>query len=148
MKILILYASTHHGNTKKVVEALAERFHTGLIDLMNDPVPDLASYDLLGFASGIYFGSFHKKILKLIEQSERLSGKKVFLLSTCGIGYKDYAGGIKRQLASKGADVLGSFQCRGYDTFGLWGKIGGIAKNHPNQKDRENAVRFLEKIIR
>lgn len=33
MKAVILYASSHHGNTKKVVEAMAEVLGAELVDL-------------------------------------------------------------------------------------------------------------------
>ena len=32
MKTCIIYASTHHGNTKKVIDAIANEFEVDLID--------------------------------------------------------------------------------------------------------------------
>ena len=148
MKAVILYASVQKGNTKKIAEKIAGDAGADLIDVVQNPAADLAGYDLIGFASGAYFGTFHQAIRELIEKNDPLAGKKVFLLCTCGAGYKDYAGSTKKQLKAKGAVVLGSFQCRGYDTYGILGKIGGIAKKHPDQKDLENAVLFFQRMVR
>lgn len=41
MKTAIVYYSTHHGNTKKLLDAIAEKNEVALIDLtkMGFPVP-------------------------------------------------------------------------------------------------------------
>ena len=52
-RTLILYASTHHGNTRRLAEAMAEATGAELCDLLHDPLPDLSGYDLIGMASGI-----------------------------------------------------------------------------------------------
>ena len=78
MKTVIVYASVHHGNTKKLVEKIAEECKVDLIDAVQQPKADLADYDRIGFASGIYFSKFHQTILKFA--SENLpENKKVFL---------------------------------------------------------------------
>ena len=53
MKSVIIYASTHHGNTKKVVEAIASKCDVELIDATRVHEKNLSEYDLIGFASGI-----------------------------------------------------------------------------------------------
>lgn len=147
MKTIIIYASTHHGNTKKVAEYMAECISADLIDITQNAAPDITSYDVIGFASGVYFHSLHEKIKQYIEHTSFDQKQKVFLIATCGVGYIDYTKGIKKLLNKKNVECLGSFQCRGYDTFGIFGKIGGIAKNHPNQKDFQNAKNFLNHTI-
>ena len=52
MKTVIVYASVHHGNTKKLVEKIAEECKVDLIDAVQQPKADLADYDRIGFASG------------------------------------------------------------------------------------------------
>lgn len=50
----IVYASVHHGNTEKVVKAIAEKHpEVELIDATKTILKDLDSYDLIGFASGV-----------------------------------------------------------------------------------------------
>ena len=52
MKAAIIYASVHHENTKKVVEAIAGENAVDLIDATKEKERDLSGYDLIGFASG------------------------------------------------------------------------------------------------
>lgn len=62
MKTVIIFASTHHGNTKTVVEYMAKSITADLIDITQNQNPDISAYDIIGFASGIYFHSFHESI--------------------------------------------------------------------------------------
>ena len=55
MKTAIVYASTHHGNTKKLLDAIAAAYEVDLIDAVKIPEKDLNRYDRIGFASGIYY---------------------------------------------------------------------------------------------
>lgn len=146
MKTIIIYASVHHGNTKKLAETMAECISADIADITENP--DISGYDMVGFASGIYFHSFHEKIKKYISNAYFKTGQKVFLADTCGIGYRDYSKDVKKVLAAKGVECVGSFQCRGYDTFGIFGKIGGIAKKHPNDNDLKNACEFVKNAVR
>lgn len=142
MKTVMIYASIHHGNTKKIVEAMAKELSADIIDITKNANPDISGYDIIGFASGIYFQSFHEKIKNFISKASFGKGQKVFLADTCGLEYCDYTKKIRKMLQSKGACCVGTFQCRGYDTFGIFGKIGGIAKRHPNEKDIQKARTF------
>lgn len=40
--------------------------------------------------------------------------------------------------------MIGQYQCRGWDTFGIWKYINGIAKNHPNNIEIEKGIMFLK----
>ena len=44
------------------------------------------------------------------------------------------------------AKVIGKFGCKGYDSFGPFKLVGGIAKGHPNEKDLEAAVNFMTEL--
>ena len=146
MKAAIVYASVHHGNTKKVVEEMANAISAEVIDITKNENPSLSQYDVIGFASGIYFNSFHKEMSKYIQEADFTPNQRVFLVYTCCLAVRDYSKGIKKVLSKKKIPCIGSFHCRGYDTFGIFGKIGGIAKNHPNDKDLKNAQEFALKI--
>ena len=83
MKTVICYYSCHHGNTRKVVEAMAEEGGAALVDLSTQPEAALEEYDLIGFASGIYDFSFHPSVVQFAR--ERLPrGKRVFCVCTYG----------------------------------------------------------------
>ena len=81
MRKAIVYASVHHGNTEKIVKSIAEECQVDLIDAVKQSDADLSSYDMIGFASGIYFSKFHQSILKFAEKNLP-DDKKVFLICT------------------------------------------------------------------
>ena len=126
MREAIVYTSVHHGNTEKLVKRIVEECQVDLIDAIKQMNADLNDYDMIGFASGIYYSKFHRSILKFSE--ENLSAdKKVFQI-----------------LNKKHASVVGKFGCKGYDTFGPFKLVGGIAKGHPDEEDMKNAVDFVK----
>ena len=141
MRKAIVYASVHHGNTEKIVKSIAERCQVDWIDAVKQSDADLRSYDMIGFASGIYFSKFHQSILKFAEKNFS-DDQKVFLICTYG-GSANYRS-IEQILEKKHASVVGKFGCKGYDTFGPFKLVGGIAKGHPDEEDIKNAVEFVE----
>ena len=143
MKTVIVYASVHHGNTKKVVKKIAEECGVDLINAAHQSKADLSEYDRIGFASGIYLSKFHQTILKFAAENLP-EDKEVFLISTYG-GSAHY-NSIENILKEKHAKVIGKFGCKGYDTFGPFKLVGGIAKGHPNEKDLEAAVNFMTEL--
>ena len=64
-KIAIVYVSTHHGNTKKVVEAMSEERACDLYPADRAKDVDFSRYDVIGFASGVYFQSLSPAIVQL-----------------------------------------------------------------------------------
>lgn len=44
MKTAIVFYSKHHGNTKKLLDAIAEKYPVTLIDTTKNPSPDLSGY--------------------------------------------------------------------------------------------------------
>ena len=147
MKTIIIYASTHHGNTKKIVDCMAEQLAADTVDILQNPTPDISAYDRIGFASGVYFHSLHEKLKNYIECTTFQENQNVFVVATCGVAYIDYTKSIKKLLKQKNVSCIGSFQCRGYDTYGIFGKIGGIAKHHPNEQDLKRAREFAKTLI-
>lgn len=145
MKTAIVYASVHHGNTKKIVDEIAKNEELDLIDATQIKEKNLSEYDLIGFASGIYFGKFHQSVLDFASVNE-IEDKKVFLIYTYG-GSEAYKS-IEPIIESKGAEIVGKFSCKGYDTFGPFKLIGGVAKGHPNDMDLVAAVDFFENLLK
>ena len=149
MKTAIVYASVHHKNTEKVVKAIAEKHpEIELIDATKTILKDLASYDLIGFASGIFYGKFHKSLLSFITENLPLR-KKVFVMYTCGSDRSEtYLKDIKDLIKSKECTLTAAYSCLAYDTFGPFKLIGGINKGHPNEADLEKAVDFYESLCK
>ena len=117
MRKAIVYASVHHGNTEKLVKSIAEECQVDLIDAVKQPNAEKNLPD-------------DKKILK------------IFLICTYG-GSANYKS-LEQILDKKHSKVIGKFGCKGYDTFGPFKLVGGIAKDHPNEEDMKNAVDFVK----
>ena len=88
MKTAIVCCSVHHGNTKKLLDAIASENQVDLIDVTQNPDVDLNVYDRIGFAFGIYYSNFHKTLIKLAEE-KMPQNKKPFFVYTCGAEKKD-----------------------------------------------------------
>ena len=145
MKTAICYYSRHHGNTRRVLEAMAQVGEVDLIDVTARQAVYLEGYACIGFASGIYAFSFHKAVVAFARQYLP-EGKPVFFVCTYG-GIRGSGSKALLEIAGeRGCPVLGEFGCRGYDTFGPLKLIGGIAKGHPNARDLENARKFYRSI--
>ncbi len=147
MKTLIICESVHHGNTKKVADAMASVLGAEVKKPGDVDVTRLGENDLIGFGSGIYMGKMHKSLLKLAEDLPALA-KKAFIFSTAGganRNMKDHRV-LKERLIAKGASIVDEFSCRGFDTVGPLLLIGGINKGRPDEKDLENARRFAQKL--
>jgi len=149
MKTLIVCLSVHHGNTKKIADAMAVVLHAEVVSPHDVDVAALGGYDLIGFGSGIAFGKHYKGLLTLVDGLPALS-KKAFVFSTRGTRRLwSYHRALRSQLEERGLTIVGEFSCRGFDTNGpLLKLIGGVARGRPNEQDLRDAeefARFLEK---
>jgi len=146
MKALIIYFSAHHGNTEKIARAIAETLKAELKTPDEVTPQQLLQYDLLGFGSGIFFGKHHRKIVDFIQKLPQVQGKNALVFSTSGMGRKSFNQYLSKLLEEKGFNVVGSFTCRGYDTYGPLKLIGGINRGRPNQEDLEEAKKFAREV--
>ena len=145
MKTAICYYSRHHGNTRKVLEAMAGEGNVDLINVTTRQVVRLEEYDCIGFASGVYFGKVHDGVLAFARQFLP-QGKPVFFVCTYGGAKGTGVKALSEIAEAKGCPVLGEFGCKGYDTFGPFKLVGGIAKGHPDARDLEDARSFYREI--
>ena len=126
MRTIILYASRHHGNTKKLVDAIVEAHpEIDTLDvkaLGKNEYPDLHEYHLIGVGTGIYY-------------SEIDGGKN-----------KWYGKDIDGICRMRQAIFMGVYGCPGFDTWGPFKLTGGVQKGHPNAEEIKGAVDFFDKI--
>ena len=141
-KVAIVYASTHHGNTKKLVDAIAKENEVDLIDATKVQEKDMSSFDVIGFASGIYATNYHQSVLSFAAVNLP-QNKKVFLITTSAMN-KDFSSSIMKVISGKNPDVIGKFSCKGYNTFGPFKLVGGTGKGHPDEIDLKNACDFYK----
>ena len=144
-KGVIIYASTHHGSTKKLVDSIAEKYDIDQIDATKQHYADLSEYDLIGFASGIDFGKFYDSVEQFLENNLP-TGKRVFFLYTCAKVSNRFTETIKERAQKRDAIIVGEYGCKGYNTYGPWRLIGGMNKNQPTEKECDEAVRFVKMI--
>ena len=141
MKTAIAYVSFHHGNTKKVVDAISEKYDIALIDGIKDKNFDLTQFDRIGFATGIAFGKFYPQMIKIMR--EKLpEGKDIFFIYTYGLRMPFYCNEARKIAGKRKAKIVGEYGCRGYDTYGPFKLLGGIAKGHPDETDIRRATEF------
>lgn len=101
MNTIMIYMSTHHQNTKKLVDVISEKYHIKTVPISEAQSIDLNSYDMIGFASGIAFGKFYEPLERFAK--ERLPhGKKRLEI----VGYENPCHAIVEALAKKLEELL------------------------------------------
>ena len=145
MKTAIVYFSKHHGNTKKLIDAIAEKYPVDKISIAEQPEAELEGYELIGIASGIYAGSFAKQMIKYVK-NHLPPESRVFLISTSAGPKPNYEKTIRKVLDEKNCTITGSYMCLGFYTFGPTKLFGGTAKGHPTDEEIKGAVSFYEGI--
>ncbi len=147
MRAVIVYTSVHHGNTEKVARAMAGELGGEAVKTAEATPGTVASADLTGFGSGIYFGTHHEALLAYAGSLPHAGGARAFVFSTSGRGGTGFHRQLKLVLASRGYTVVGEFACRGWDTYSLLRLIGGINKGRPDGEDLERAAAFARTLV-
>jgi len=147
MKTLIVYHSEHHMNTEKVARVLAEVLNAELVKAIDLELDSVKEYDLIGFGSGVFWGKHHENILRVADILPHFSGKKTFVFSTSGAdaisrGYHDV---LKSKLALKGFEIVGEWNCLGFDTAI---SAEGINQGRPNDDDLRRVREFALSLLR
>jgi len=145
MKTAIVYYSKHHGNTKKLLDAIAAQHEVTLTDVTKEPAADLSAYDRIGLASGIYYGGFAKQLTAWARE-HLPEGKEVFFIYTHGAPKGNFLGALRAIAAEKHCREIGEYRCQGFDTFGPFKLLGGIAKGHPTEEETAGAVSFYANL--
>ena len=146
MKTVIVYYSQHHGNTKRLIDAIAKADkEITIIDVTEKHEINLSSYDRIGFASGIYYSKFAQPVLSFAN-ANLPKDKEVFYIATCGAPRKNYFDSIGAIAREKGCKEIGRYRCKGFDTFGPFKVLGGIAKGHPTDAEITGAVDFYKDL--
>lgn len=120
MNALVVCTSVHHGNTRKIADAVAAVLGAAVVDTAAADPADAGARDLLGLGSGIYFWRHHRRLLAFIDALPDGRGGKAFLFSTSGIvlPFHPFHRAARARLRRKGYAVVGEFACRGFDTVG------------------------------
>ncbi len=147
MKVVIVYYSKHHENTKQLLGGIKKEYpKLKLIDVSENKVADLSGYDRIGVASGIYCGNFAKPLMDYLK-ANLPEGKDVFGIYTCARKTDSYTKNLKRLVEKQNGNYLGEYGCFGYGSIGPFKALGGLQKGHPNQEDIQKAVEFFDGIL-
>ncbi len=144
----LICQSVHHGNTAKVARAMAAVLAAEVMTPEQARVSDLSACDLLGFGSGIYAFRHHPTVLQLAREID-VRDRATFVFSTCGFNvlWLNHLA-LRAALRRRGAQIVGEFSCRGFDTFGPLRLFGGINRGRPGPGDLQRAERFARRIAR
>lgn len=147
---LVVVASVHHGNTLRVAKAIADVLEAQVVPA-GDVAPEwLVGRDLVGFGTGVYYGRPHESLLALLRRlpDAPAPARPAFVFSTSGLPFlsRVWHAPLERLLARKGFEVIGSFACRGFDTWGPLWLTGGLNRRHPDDHDLCRAREFAQRL--
>ncbi len=148
-KALIICVSVSHGNTASVARAIGAVLAADIREPEEVDPQTLADYDIVGFGSGIYYGTHHRRLRDFVEHLPEVHGTRAFVFTTAGQGRAQslpWQRSLETMLRDKGYDVVGSFACSGLDTWLPLGLLGGVNKGHPDAVDLTHAHEFAEAI--
>lgn len=147
MSVLIISLSKEHGNTQKVAEAMAGELDAEVVGPDQVDVDSLADHDLVGFGSGIRFGRHYSELLKLVARLPARPGRRAFIFSTSGFGFRWWHSALRKRLLRKGFVIRDEFCCKALDTLGLLTLLGGVNKGRPNEQDLSDATAFARRLL-
>ena len=155
-KTIIFLYSFHHGNTKKIANAIAPEINAQIlnvneIDIESIDFSALEEYELIGFGSGIDSGKHYQLLFDFTEKLPPVKNKKAFIFSTSGIYNEKQMENnhktLRNILQNKGFVIVGEFGCAGYNTNSFLKYFGGMNKGRPNAEDLKNAAEFAKGLM-
>jgi flavodoxin len=146
MKTIVICVSVHHGNTKKIADAIADVLHAQVCTPDKADAAMLDDCDLIGVGSGIYNGKHHQSLLDFVDTLPLLN-KQAFVFSTRGGALDHNHEPLKQRLERKGLHIVAEFSCKGLDTSGVFNYIGGINNGRPNANDVHDAREFARMLL-
>lgn len=146
-KTMILYRSPHHGNTKKLLDAIRRAYPDVALYKAGEEAFDASAFDTVGIASGVYHGMPHQSVCQALGGIAG-NGRRAFAVYTCGArqGGK-YGERFMALLRDRGFDPCGFYFCVGHDSFGPFRMIGGINKNRPDEDEIAGAAAFYKDTV-
>ena len=132
---VVYYSLT--GNTKKVAEAIATELDVAAEDVK---AKDKLAEDSFVFLGAGLYGPLRAWGLKRFIDNNNFHGRKVALFGTSGEGKGKELGALEEAVAAKGAEVAGSFFCRGRFLF--------LLRRHPTSIDLDKARQFAREVAK
>ncbi|MGO1057449.1 flavodoxin family protein [Crossiella sp. CA198] len=147
MQAIIVCTSVSHGNTRRVAEAMGQVLDARVVAPDQVDPAALADYDLVGFGSGIFLGSFHPRLREFVQALPARRRRHAFVFATSGFpeaGFQRFSRPLTTLLRDKGFAVADTFSCRGFDTWLPFKLVGGVRKGRPDAADLLAARKFAD----
>ena len=150
-KAIIFIQSYGSMNTKLLLDNSTKKFpNLEIVTLPNEEKLDASSYDIIGFASGIYFWDLGKEIYNHINKLKGLGGKNVFVICTAGSPSESYPKKPKEAIEKKGGKLVAGFITTGSTKGGITGFFRGVfnMQVRPNDNDFKECENFIENTFK
>lgn len=149
MRALLVCVSVSHGNTRRVADAMAGVLGAEVRTPAEVDPDELGGYDLVGFGSGVFGFAPHPDLGAFVDRLPPVDGVRAFVFATSGTGRVLTRPGVRpldARLETKGYLVVGTFCCRGFDTWWPLRLVGGMNKGRPDARDLERARAFARTL--
>ena len=133
---VIYYSLT--GNTKKVADAIATELD---VVAENVKTKDKLAEDSFVFLGAGLYGPLRGLGFRRFIEGNDFAGRKVALFGTSGEGRGKEVAALEEAVTAKGAEVAGSFFCRGEFMF-------LINRKRPTSKDLDDAMAFAREMAK
>jgi hypothetical protein len=151
----VIVTPSDRGGAARLASAMAARLRAVVVSPAGARMGELEKAGLLGLGSGIFNQAHHKALLDLAEALPPVSGRKAFIFSTSGVSREKAPGlheedphnALRERLVAKGCEIVGEFNCAGYNDNSFLFLIGGINKGHPNAEDIALAEAFADSLL-
>ena len=150
-KAIIFMQSYGSMNTKLLLDNSTKNFQNlEIVTLPKETKLDVSSYDIIGFASGIYFWDLGKEIYNHINKLKGLEGKNVFVICTAGSVSESYPKKPKEAIEKKGGKLVAGFITTGTTKGGVTGFFRGLLSMQvrPNDDDFKECEKFIENTMK
>jgi len=151
---LIVLAASEGKSTSKIADAIAEGLGADVLSPNAIAAEEFGMYGLVGFGSGIFDQAHHQALLELTDRLPYSPGLKVFIFSTSGVSRRfamdhqidDPHTPLRERLLKKGYNVVGEFNCAGFNDNSFLKLFGGMNRGRPTQEDLALAKAFAERL--
>ncbi|MEW6684685.1 MAG: EFR1 family ferrodoxin [Candidatus Edwardsbacteria bacterium] len=151
MRTIVVYFS-QTGNTKKVAEVIASELGriTGSTDLalLQDYDPqELGKYHLIGLGTPVFYFREPINVKHFLKEIPQGLHGSFFLFATAGSQPGNIFPNMAKILRKKGIKVLGTFWCKGCDTYQAFEELPPTARGHPDDDELRAAQRFAREMF-
>lgn len=150
MSALVICASSHHGNTRKVADRIGGVLGAPVVAPAEVTAEQIDAADLVGFGSGVYWMAFDPDLLRLVRGLTARPRGTAFVYATSGLPetpLRRYTRNLADLLTDAGFQLVPEvFHCRGLDTMGPFGLVGGLNRGRPSAADLAEAEAFARRV--